>query len=265
MKILVLPVAVLALLAAGCGGDSDSSSSSTAEETTTQAVSALQLKGVPWVLASGLEVKGWPNTAPSATFEGGKVTGFSGCHDYDAAVTVTGDRVKIGKVTTGGKACPPPGAQVETQYEEALGQVAGWSVDGSALVLSDSGGKELLRFAVANPVRTWNVTGVLQDGAMKGVIPGVPLTAVIKGDGTITGFAGCNEYTADGTIDREHGTIEITKPDAGDKDCPTDQLQEQETAYLEAIPTASRYILAGRDLVLIRPDGTRIVTLTRVS
>src|SRR3954465_6926837 len=93
MKALVIPVAALLLLAAGCGG-SDSGSSGGAEETTTQATSALQLKGVPWVLASGLEVKGWENMSPSATFDGGKVTGFGGCGDYDAAVTVTGDRVE---------------------------------------------------------------------------------------------------------------------------------------------------------------------------
>jgi len=264
MKVLVVPLAALLLLAAGCGG-SDSDSSGGGEGTTTQATTALQLKGVPWVLASGLEVNGWENASPSATFDGGKVTGFGGCGDYHAAVTVTGDRVKIAKVATAGKGCPQPGAQVEKQYVTALGEVAKWSVDGSALVLSDAAGAELLRFSVANPARTWNVTGILQDGTMQSVIPGIPLTAVIAADGSIKGFAGCNDYTADATIDRGHGTIEISEPEAGDKDCPTTQLQDQETAYLEAIPTASRYVLSGRELALIRADGTRIVNLTRVS
>ena len=146
-----------------------------------------------------------------------------------------------------------------------LGEVARWKVDGSTLVLTNADGKELLRFSPASPARSWSVTGIAQAGSMQSVIPGVPLTAIIKEDGSIEGSAGCNDYTADATVDRAKGTISITKPDAGDKACSNADMTAQEDAYLAALPTVARYVLAGRDLTLISADGTPVVTLTRVS
>ena len=49
----------VASLVTGCGGDGESSEG------------ASSFEGVPWVLASGVDVEGWEVVAPSVTFEAG--------------------------------------------------------------------------------------------------------------------------------------------------------------------------------------------------
>ena len=72
--------------------------------------------------------------------------------------------------------------------------------------------------------------------------------------GSLSGSAGCNAYTATYTTDR--GAIEIGKPAATRKACAEpDGIMEQEAAYLEALPTAVRYRVAGRLLELLSAEG----------
>jgi heat shock protein HslJ len=46
---------------------------------------------VPWILASGVDVPGWEQTPPSATFNEETVGGSTGCNRFTAPYTVDGD------------------------------------------------------------------------------------------------------------------------------------------------------------------------------
>jgi heat shock protein HslJ len=220
------------------------------------------LEGVPWVLASGLDVEGWEETAPSATFADGTVAGSTGCNRFTASYTVDGDALEIGQIASTRMACAPPADAVEREYVAALGRVTAWRLENGDLALVDADRAEVLRYEAATPVGSWQATGIRQADAVVSPIPGTEITASFDEAGTLSGSAGCNSYTATYTTDV--GEIEITAPASTMKACVEPEgVMEQEAAYLLALPTAVRYRVAGRSLELLTAEGTLVASYSR--
>jgi heat shock protein HslJ len=102
-----------------------------------------------WVLNAARDVPLPAGVVPTAGFHESVVRGSTGCNQYSAPYAVDGDLLDIGAVASTHMACPTPRDTVEQRYVSALGLVAGWSIDGDELVLSDSAGDELLRYNLA--------------------------------------------------------------------------------------------------------------------
>ena len=255
MRYLVsLAVLVGIATLAACGGDEDGGEAGSAD------VSSIE--GVPWVLASGVDVEGWEEVAPSATFEDGRVSGSTGCNRFTGSYTIDGETLELGQIASTRMACLPPGDAVEQAYLAALGRVAAWSVEDDELALLDADDEEVLRYEVATPVGSWQATGILRDDAVTSPITGTEITAEFAESGALSGSAGCNNYTASFTTDR--GGIEITQPAATEMACPEPEgVMEQEAAYLAALPTAVRYQISGRSLELLTAEGTLVATFAR--
>jgi heat shock protein HslJ len=157
---------------------------------------------------------------------------------------------------------PAAGGQDRAAFLDALGKVAGWRSDGEQLVLVGDADAELLRFAAATPVGTWQVTGIRRGDASTSPLACTDLTATFSPDGSLSGSAGCNAYKASYTTDK--GTIAIRAPAATRKACAEPAgVMEQETAYLALLPTAVSYRVDGNVLELLAGDGTRLVTYSR--
>jgi heat shock protein HslJ len=109
-------------------------------------------EGTPWVLASGAEVDGWEEFAPTARFEGGTASGSTGCNRYTGPYTLDGDTLELGAIASTRMACAPRADAVEREFLAALERVDHWRFDADGLVLLDDGNAELLHFAVATPV-----------------------------------------------------------------------------------------------------------------
>jgi heat shock protein HslJ len=245
-----LALALLLLTMAGCGEDSAAAPDPAA------------LRGEAWVLTSGVDVEGWEQAAPSATFTEEEVSGSSGCNRFTASYTVDGDELRVGPVAGTRMACPEPAAAVEEAFQAALGQVAVWRMDGQELVLLDDDDNELLRFAPASVAGEWTVTAFRQPGSVSSPIAGTELTATFGDGGKLSGTAGCNPYTS--TYRTQQGTIEIASPGSGRMACETPKgVMEQERAYLAALPAAARYELEGSNLTLLAADGTIVANYTR--
>lgn len=248
----IMSVIVVALVA-GCGGDDGESSD------------ASTFEGQPWLLVSGVDV---PQDVavvwPSATFEGGRVAGSTGCNRFTGTYTVDGDSLEIGQLASTQMACAPPADRIERTYVAALGRVAGWRLDGEELVLVDADAAGLLRYAPAMPVGAWHVTGLLRGDAHVSPLAGTELTARFAADGSLSGSSGCNTYTTSYAIDKS--AIEIKAPTATRKACAEPPgVMEQESAYLAFLPTAMSYRVDGGALELLSADGTRLVTYTRAT
>jgi heat shock protein HslJ len=215
------------------------------------------VEGVPWVLESGAGVDaGAP--APTATFEDGRVTGTTGCNRYSGTYVVEGGRLTIEPGATTMKACPPPADEVERAYLAALGRVSGWRIDGDELVLL-ADGAPALRFRAASPVGSWTVMSLVHGDALTSPIPGTELTATFAEDGTLSGSAGCNEYTA--MYIMANGILEISPPASTRRFCAEPEgVMEQEASYLAALPDTARVQLGERGLELLRADGTFVAT-----
>lgn len=242
----VLMALFAAVVLTACGDDDASGTSAPAD-----------VEGVPWILESGAGfASGGP--APTATFADGRVTGTSGCNRYGGTYAVQGGRLSIetGPMTL--KACPPPADEVERAYLAALGRVSGWRVDGDALVLL-ADGAPLLRFRAGSPVGSWTVTSLVHRDALASPIPGTELTAVFAEDGTLSGSAGCNQYTARYATTGD--VLEISPPASTRKFCETPEgVMDQEASYLAALPEAARFQLGENGLELLRADGTFVAT-----
>jgi len=158
---------------AGCGGDEGNGTATGASP------EQASFAGVPWRLVSGLDVAGVEASPPSATFENTVVGGSTGCNHYSAPVTIDADSMKIGMIAATQMACAPPADSVERAYLDALGQVVGWRMDGSALVLVNGDGDELLRYEAASPVGDWEATSIQTGDALASPLPGTTITGTI--------------------------------------------------------------------------------------
>ncbi len=103
------------------------------------------------MLASGIEVAGWEEVAPTATFDDGRLAGSTGCNRYTGPYSVEGETLELGAVASTRMACVPPADAVEREFLAALERVARWRSDLDGLVLLDDGDTELLRFVKATP------------------------------------------------------------------------------------------------------------------
>lgn len=241
-----LALLLVAVAVTRCGGDEGDGEPASFE-------------GVPWLLVSGRGIAGWEGETPSATFEGGTVSGSTGSNRFTGPYSVDGDTLELGAVASTRMACPPALDAVERAYLAALDRVEHWRSDGEELVLLDGGDAELLRFEAGTPGGSWQATGVLRGDAFEILIPDTEITATFTDDGELTGSAGCNSYTA--TFEADRGGIEIATPAATQKACASPEgIMEQEQAYLDAIPTAARYRVDGRSLELLDANRKRLVS-----
>jgi heat shock protein HslJ len=239
-------------LAAGCGDDD------------ANVADVSSLEGVPWVLVAGIDVEGWETAAPSASFEDGRMTGSTGCNTYGASYTLDGSALELGRSMQTLIGCPPPAGDVETAFNAALERVAAWRVEDDELVLLYADDEELLRFAAAAPVGSWQATGVLRGDALVSPIAGTEITATFSEGDELSGSAGCNTYRA--TYTSGKGSIEISPPASTKKLCPEPEgVMEQESVLLATLPTATRFRIDGNTLQLFSADGTRILDFTRVT
>ncbi len=252
MKVLVVPLAVLLVLASATACGEDEAGSPTPES----------LQDVPWLLASGVAVEGWEEVAPSATFMDGSVTGSTGCNRFTAPYTLDGGALEIGQVASTRMACGAPADTVERDYVDALGKVKAWRTEGSELTLLDGDDNDVLGYRTGTPEGSWQMTGIRQADAIVSPLSGTEITATFDEDGTVSGSAGCNTYTAAYTTNR--GEIEITDPSSTKKACTEPEgIMQQETAYLAALPTAVGFRVSGSSLELLTAEETPLVSYSR--
>jgi heat shock protein HslJ len=90
------------------------------------------------------------------------------------------------------------------------------------------------------------------------------VTAEVTGEGTVSGSAGCNQYTANYTTS---GSSITFQPDIATTQmaCP-DYLMQLETAYLTALGQAASYLASNENtnLTLLDTQGKELATFTRL-
>jgi heat shock protein HslJ len=225
-------------------------------------VTAAALEAVSWVLSSGLDVEGWEEAPPSATFESGTVAGSTGCNRYTGPYVLDGPTLELGSLAVTLMACLPPRDAVERDYLAALGRVGAWRVEDGELGLLDGSGGELLRFAPVTVTGKWIVAAFLRGDGVASTLADTEISLVLGDDGSAVGSGGCNVYRA--RYSAERGSIEISEPFTTRKFCAEPEgVMEQETAYLAVLPRARKYRLDGHSLHLLTPEGALVATLVR--
>jgi len=226
------------------------------------------LEANDWQLS---ETSGSPNKGDlmvagiTLTFDGETAAGFSGVNSYTGPYTAKADgSMSMGPFASTLMAGPEPLMTAETAYLAALGEVKSFSITDDRLTLETPEGTTL-SFVPVEPAElsgtSWTVTGY-NNGKQAVVSPIVDseLTIEFGADGTIAGNAGVNRYN--GSYEYTADTITIGEL-ATTKMAGSDELMEQETAYLAALRASTKWQVVNGVLELRDGEGAMQVNAVK--
>ena len=227
------------------------------------------LAGPTWQLTKlGAVTRGV--TSVTATFTGdGKVSGFSGCNQYSGSYTTSGGSISISRpVATTLMACGPAPTLLERVYLKALTSARRYAITGSKLTLKSKLGLPVATFAVQPQSLAgtrWTVLSYNNGKqAVVSVMAATTLTANFDANGSLSGFGGCNDYSAE--VKTTPPKITIGPVASTRKSCSTPTgVMNQEAAYLAALDTAATYQIQGSRLELRTAAGAIVADFARAA
>ena len=235
----------------------------------TPAATTATLEGTTWQLVAYLDDAGnltLPYREAPATLlmADGQAGGNTGCNNYFGSYTVDGDSLTFGPMGATMMACPEPQSNQEQAYLAGLGNVASYVIVGNQLHFLNADGGIIMAF---EPQVSAGLTGTVWSAmmvnngqeAVTGLIADTQITAVFGEDGTLSGTAGCNNYSTTYEVDGDSITIAMgasTMMFCGEPE----GVMDQEAQYLAALETAAIYTLAGDTLELRTADGALAVS-----
>lgn len=195
----------------------------------------------------------------------GVVSGAAGCNNYSGSYQVDGSSITVGPLVTTRMMCAEPGGVMDQEFAftNALQQAASFEILADELTLLDAEGANLVKAqeAITTPLTgaTWNVITYNNGaGALTSAIADAEITLVFADDGTVGGFAGCNNYSGAYLVDGS--TIAIGPLVTTRKMCEEPQgVMDQEFAYTNALQQAATFEITGDELNLFDVEGGRLV------
>lgn len=225
------------------------------------------LNGTGWILASLNGQPALEKVNVTLSFTDGNLGGNDGCNSYGGSYASDGATLSVGEeIISTMMACEQPIMDQASAFIAALKQTASFTIEGEQLALLDANGQPLATLARQNrelPGTAWLVTGY-NDGqqAVVSVLNGSELTLAFNADGTLNGSAGCNTYFS--TFSVVGDNLQIAPPGATRMACSEPEgVMAQETQFLLALESATRYHMDGDLLELRAADGSLAVILTR--
>ncbi len=221
-----------------------------------------------WTLAAyaqgGRMVPVSPEVGATLEFAQNRVGGQSGCNSFGGSYTLEGNTLRFGPLMQTMMACPDEAInRLERAYLQALGQVQGFSLEGSALRLRNQDGQTLLILARARPqaiLGEWKVTAIQRGNAIVSVVEGAQPTMNF-GSGRVGGNTGCNQFTARYT--QEGFSLKIGPAASTRRACQNEAAASQEAVFLQALEKAESFRIVGRRLTLYDADGKILINLIR--
>lgn len=256
-------MAVLAVMVAGCAPrpvSGENATDPTAGTPTEMPETPAGLDGSQWNV---IELDGEPVTGDAVgtlDFEDGRVGGKSFCNSFGGTYEIDGDALILGELMQTLMACED--MTLETAYTAALNEVATYRIDGGTLILTDAAGTDRVVLSPAKPASLegtlWTLTGLADGDAIASPVLGSEVTAEFA-EGTLSGSAGCNRYTASYT---REGTALTLGPAGATKMACLDPagVMEQEQAFLAALETVASYATKCASLTLFDADGAVVMT-----
>jgi len=109
---------------------------------------------------------------------------------------------------------------------------------------------------------TWYLIAFNDGGSSVAALPGVRVTAAFDAAGTVSGSAGCNQYTA--SYEGSLGGLAIGAPSSTKMHCGSPAgIMNQETVYLTTLQGASGFTIANDILTITDSNGRAILTFSR--
>ena len=195
--------------------------------------------------------------------EDGRLSGSAGCNTYGASYEVDGNKIAIGMGMSTMMMCLEQEIMAqEAAYLAALPTAATFKIEGSKLELRDATGALVASYThqPATPLvgPTWLLTSYNNGkGGVVSALADTEVTAVFGADGTLSGSAGCNRYSAPYEVDGNK--IKIGLAISTMMACP-EPIMTQEQAYLAALPQAATFNIQGTRLELRDATGALLAS-----
>lgn len=208
-----------------------------------------------------------PGTYVTINFNPGdnQASGSGGCNRYATNYTADDNNNLTIKspVASTMMACES-GMEQEVMFLGALETVTGYTVTekGHLLLDYDSGTvyQEQLVFIPETPLEDtiWVLRAYGDPNNLTPTETGVVTTGIFSADGALSGFGGCNNYSAGYTL--EGNQISIDLPATNLMACETGMDQEQ--AFLTLLENAQSYRIGINALEIITADGAQLMRFT---
>ncbi len=249
MKRLFLLALPFALVAAACSSGDDATPSDHAWQLT-------QISG-----PDGTMTTLTTGSAPTLVFEDGTAAGNASCNQYSGSYELDGSSLTFGPFISTEMFCADEGVMdQEAAYLSAMASVDSWSIDGETLTLSSNGEPVLVYEAISQDLAgtSWDLIAYNNGtGGFESAWGDERVTATFGEDGTLSGSAGCNNYTTSWKTDGE--SIEVGPAASTKMMCADEKIMTQEARYLELLGLADTYRVDVATLEMFDADGTRIL------
>ncbi|NCJ05127.1 META domain-containing protein [Synechococcales cyanobacterium C] len=205
-------------------------------------------------------------TPASIQFREGRVGGNATCNRFFGDYTLDGETLSIQSGGATLMACPEELMAQEQGFFAALEQVRGTAIANGELRLLDGEGAVLLTFAQSIPPALtgtlWHLTAYNNgQDAVTSLIAGTHITATFDANGGLTGFAGCNTYMA--AYEVTDTALNISTSASTRKFCNQPEgVMTQESAYLQALTTATQFEIENNTLILKSEEGATVARFT---
>ena len=231
---------------------------------------APQLVDKPWLLvafgdAANPAVVEEGTVVTSLFSSDGTLSGSGGCNNYSSTYTLDGDQITVSSPIASTMMFCEKGSDQESAFLAALQSAyrIAFTDEGRLEVFYNSTSSvEQKLVYVPGETPLVDTVWVLQAmGAPDNPTPiqsGTIITAIFASEGTLSGTASCNNYSAGYTIDGSQ--IKIEQPISTMMACT--QGMEQEAAYLEALTGAESYQIIGVTLEISYGGGAGVLRYT---
>lgn len=219
------------------------------------------LQAAPWTLSEldGESID--PSAGITAAFSAdGSLSGFAGCNTYNSDYTTDGAILTVGPIASTRIACDDAITLNENIFLDLLQNAGTWSLDGTVLTITATdGGTLVFGDDTSEPAAFAGTDWLLTSISGQDVPAGVAADAIFAEDFTVSGNAGCNDYSGDYSVDGE--SIVIGPLAATRKACEPD-VMDVENAFLNGLEQVSTMAISGRTLTLSSADGSVQLVLT---
>jgi heat shock protein HslJ len=204
-----------------------------------------------------------------------QVSGSAGCREYVATYEASGDDIRFSWIAMMGSICAGPESLLEQegQYTTSLGWVTNYRLSEEQLEILTARGEVLVFEPLPEDSNaslertTWVLTAFIEEKTAEGMdipllmptnlLAETAITATFE-DGTVSGSAGCNAYSAAYTCDGPFLTFD--PPIVTEMACSGPAgIMEQEQRYLGLLNDATAYRIYGSQLWLETGDGRALI------
>ena len=209
---------------------------------------APDLLGTVWQVAGFDGVAFGPSRTMTARFDGGVVSGFSGCNTFRGSYSLEGSTLVVESVASTAKGCPGAAGQEERAFLKALARIRGYEAGLNGPVLVGEDGTPLVALVPLTPdATTWRLADLAGTDQV-----GAGITLTVAGD-ELRGDSGCGEYAADLTREGSAWTVSNLAITTTIR-CP-EAANRRATRYLTALGQVTKAELDPFRLTLTGPEA----------